>query len=315
MMRVKAGTCRVWLTGLILQVLASTSPTLAQSEVFTVLPNADTFVWAVAPTNNYGGAGALNVSGTEATNGMGVKNGLFDSLLRFPLSNVVVSLNNDLGAGSWVVTQVRLVVNEMANPDNNLFNRGTGAFEVRWLAADGWVEGSGRPITPTTDGVVWNDLAGLMNSNLDASLGIFTNANVNSPISFTLALEERFVAEIRQGNEVSLHLTAAGPGVGFTFNSRNFGNTNIQPTLEITAEAAPHPLIQGIVVEGDLVSIRFEAFTNRTCRLQGANDAVASGAAQWQDLLVVPPQPATGTLVYHEGITNRQRLYRLSVGN
>ena len=70
-----------------------------------MLPDADTFVWAMAPTNNYGGSGALSVSGIEATNLMGVQNGLFDSLLRFPLSNVVVSLNNDLGTGGWVVTQ------------------------------------------------------------------------------------------------------------------------------------------------------------------------------------------------------------------
>jgi len=57
-------------------------------------------------------------------NGSGDQNGLFDSLIRFPMSNVVASLDNALGEHDWVVTQARLVLTEIAVPDNAIFNRG-----------------------------------------------------------------------------------------------------------------------------------------------------------------------------------------------
>src|SRR5215469_8689621 len=61
----------------------------AQTAVISTVPDADAFVWSTAPTSNYGAAGALAVSGSNAVNGSGVQMGLFDSLVRFPMSNVV----------------------------------------------------------------------------------------------------------------------------------------------------------------------------------------------------------------------------------
>src|SRR5262245_24945678 len=142
----------------------------------TVTPDADSFVRSLAPTNNYGAGGALSVSGSTAVNGTGDQNGLFDTVMCFPMSNVVASLDGAIGQHDWVVVGVRLLVSEMAAPDNAIFNRGVGAFEIRWIANDSWVEGSGKPMTPTTDGVAWQDLPVLLNSNLDKSLGVFTNA-------------------------------------------------------------------------------------------------------------------------------------------
>ena len=285
----------------------------AQTALVSVTPDADAFVWSLAPTNNYGGGGALSVSGSAAVNGSGQQNGLFDTLMRFPFSNVVTSLDSTLGSGNWMVTRVRLLLYETAAPDNSIFNRGVGAFEVFHLTSDNWVEGTGRPIAPTTDGVTWNDLSGLVNSNLDASLGIYTNAGVEGPIAFTLALAAPLVADIRQGEEAGLHLTAASPTVGFTFNSRNFSNTNAQPMLEVTAAVAPVPRIDGIVLAGGGVSVTFGTEPNWAYTLQGSDTLATSRPGHWTNLLLVPAQPVSGNATYLDGITNRQRFYRLSV--
>src|SRR5262245_58154338 len=84
----------------------------AQTATITVAPVADSFVRSLAPTNNYGAAGALSVSGSAAVNGSGDQNGLFDTLMRFPMSVVISSLHDMLGE-DWVVTRVRLVLTEM----------------------------------------------------------------------------------------------------------------------------------------------------------------------------------------------------------
>jgi hypothetical protein len=57
---------------------------------------------------------------------------------------------------------------------------------------------------------------------------------------------------------------------GFTFNSRNFGNTNAQPLLEVTAMANPKPRIDNLVVVGRNIQLSFGVATNYTCRLQRA---------------------------------------------
>lgn len=286
---------------------------IPQSAVVAVMPEADAFVWSQAPSNNYGGAGALSVSGSAAVNDLGQQNGLFDSLMRFPLTNVVSSLDSALGPGEWVVTRVRLILNENAMPDNSIFNVGVGPFEVFWTASDSWIEGTGNPRLPTQDGVTWSDLPEIVNTNLDTSLGIFTNAGVNGQTAFTLALADPLVAQILQGVDVNLHVTAAGPTVGYTFNSRNFGNTNDEPILEVTAAVNPAPQIGGITLAAPYVMVSFGTASNWTYHLQGSTSLSPVGLATWTDLMVVPALPFSTNVVFQDEVTNRNRFYRLAV--
>src|SRR5258708_17666729 len=54
------------------------------AQVFlTNYPVADTFVRSLDPTHNYGGAGAVSVSGAIAPHVIGPPHGLLDSFLRF----------------------------------------------------------------------------------------------------------------------------------------------------------------------------------------------------------------------------------------
>jgi len=184
-----------------------------------------------------------------------------------------------LGEKDWIITSTEMFLTEMAAPDNAIFNRGVGVFEIRWIVSDEWVEGTGKPNMPTSDGLTWQDLQTIVNSNLDVSLGLFTNSGSNRQISFGLILQESFVADIRHGGEAGLYLTARSNEVGFTFNSRNFGNTNSQPLLMITAMANPHPKIDVIELVGTNVLVRFGTVSNWTYRLQGANMLPQPGSA------------------------------------
>src|SRR5262245_13507314 len=74
----------------------------------SVTPEADAFMMSKAPTNNFGGAGAISVSGSSAVNSNNVQNGLFDSLLLFPMSNVVSTLDTSLGTHDWLIYRATL---------------------------------------------------------------------------------------------------------------------------------------------------------------------------------------------------------------
>lgn len=274
----------------------------------TVLPDADAFVRSSAPASNYGGGGALSVSGAAAVNGLGQQNGLFDTLMRFPMSNVVSGLDEALGE-DWIVTGVRLVVTEMAMPDNAIFNLGVGKFEIRWIATDNWIEGTGRPNAPTSDGVTWQDLPAILNSNLDVSLGIFTNTGANAQISNSLSLAESFIADIRLAGEVNLYLTAASAQIGFTFNSRNFGNTNAQPYLEMTAVANPKPRIESIVISNMSAVVSFGTVSNWNYSVLGADGP----PGPWANLLTVNAQPTNGHVSFVEDAVREERFYKLKV--
>lgn len=215
---------------------------------FTNSVSVDSFVRTAAPTSNYGGAGALSVSGASAVNGSGVMNGAFDSFIRFNTAAAVANFNSLFGTNNWVVNGAKLRVTELDAPNNALFNRGVGAFEIRWIANDNWTEGTGNPNAPTTTGITYNDEPVLLNIATDVSLGTFTNAGVDGALTFSLAVPAGFVNDVSAGGEVGLYLTAIDPGIGFTFDSRSFGTVSARPFLEIST--LPKPGISTINLSG-----------------------------------------------------------------
>jgi hypothetical protein len=280
---------------------------VSQSITLSVTPSADAFVRSVAPATNYGAAGAISVSGAAAANGAGEQNGLLDSLLRFPAGNLVAVADAAFGTHEWGVSQGILCLNEVAEPLNPIFNRGIGKLEIRWISFDNWIEGTGTPLLPTTDGVAYNDLLAILGSGSAASLGQFTNSGLNGRICFKLAIHGEFVEDIRSGGEVSLFLTAASPQLGFTANARNFDGPSVWPVMEVTLVPAPTLRIKRL--QAAQVSVGFNTRSNWTYLLQTANGLPGT----WSNLLVVPSQPTNSQVLYLDGVTNRQRFYRLSV--
>ncbi|MDB6068652.1 MAG: hypothetical protein JWR26_4860 [Pedosphaera sp.] len=224
----------------------------ADAALFTNSASADSFVRAAAPSLNYGGAGSLSVSGLSAVNGSGVTNGAFDSFIRFNTAAMVANFNALFGTNDWVINGATLRVVEIGAPANTLFNRGVGSFEIRWIANDAWTEGTGTPTAPTTNGICFTNEAALLNSSTDASLGIFTNAGIDTTLSFPPSLPTALVNDLGAGGEAGLYLTAVDAGIGFTMDSRSFVTNSARAVLEISA--VPRPGIAGIQAAGaDLV--------------------------------------------------------------
>jgi hypothetical protein len=223
-----------------------------RAAIFTNSADADAFVRTNAPTANYGGAGALSVSGSSSTNVVsGLTNGIADTFIRFNTSAMVANFNTLFGTNNWVISGAKLQVTETGTPNNNIFDQGKGAFQIYWVAGDTWTEGTGTPNLPTTDGIVFtNELVLLTNT---ASLGAFTNTGTSVTLLFPLALSPAFVSDAQAGGEVTIFLTAIDPQTGFTFNSRSFGTVSARPYLEISA--VPRPGLTGISLSGTNVII------------------------------------------------------------
>jgi len=285
----------------------------------SVLPDADTFVRASDPNNNFGSAGALSVSGPTAQNGFGTQNGAYDTLIRFPAGNAVAALDQAIGSHDWLITGASLLLTEVTAPSNPIFNWGSGGFEVRWQSADAWLEGTGKPTLPTTDGVTWNSLPQFVNASLDRSLCVFTNAFVNGQQSFSLAIDNQFAADIQAGGEVSLHLLAASPNIGFTFHSREYSDPTSHPTLALTALPNPHPVVSGISNSGPNVVISFNIpsiGTNWQYHVQRALSLVTNTitpSVTWSNVLDLPHYPSAASVNYTEPRTSAQAFYRLLV--
>ncbi|HXI83951.1 MAG TPA: DNRLRE domain-containing protein [Verrucomicrobiae bacterium] len=279
--------------------------------VLTNYPVADTFVRSLDPTHNYGGAGALSVSGLIATNVIGQQAGLLDSFLRFDVSGVASNFNSIYGAGRWGISSVTLVVFEQTDVNNTDFNGGVGPFEIRWIATNTWTEGTGKPNNPTTDGIVYNDEPSLLNSNLDKSLGTFVNGGTNGVVRLSLGASAGFVSNLSTGNLVSLFLTATtNSTVGFTFHSRNFIDPSQFPFLEITA--IPIPQITSLVVVGSDVKIGFITTNNISYSVEYSTNLVTGS---WNPLTNgIAGTGGIVTVTDSGAATAPQRFYKVGAG-
>lgn len=224
----------------LLLCLCAFVPAQMRAVIIDLNPSADAFV-TTGPSNtlvnnNYGLAGALSLSAP------GLSKGEFQSLLRFDVASAVASFNSTFGPGNWTIDNVTLTLTT-ALPNNPIFNGNTaGQFAIRWQQNDSWIEGTGRPMTPTTDGVAFSNLAGLQ-SGADVSLGTFNFAGGTSGANaWTLALQTSFTADIAAGGLVSLRLVAADTMGSYTFNSGNFTmDDTVWPVLSISAVLVPEP--------------------------------------------------------------------------
>src|SRR6516164_2505395 len=154
------------------------------AQYFSDAPDADAFVMAVSPLLNFGAAGLLSVSGSNAVNGVGISNGAYDTFIRFNTAALNLSFNSRYGSNNWVITHAALQLTEQGAPMNPIFNRGVGTFQVRWIAGTNWTEGTGTPGVPTMDGISYSSEETLLDNNTDESLGSFTNSGANQTLFF-----------------------------------------------------------------------------------------------------------------------------------
>jgi hypothetical protein len=147
-----------------------------------------------------------------------------------------------------VITSATLNLTENPSPGNAIFNSGTGMFQIRWIANDTWVEGTGNPNAPTTNGIAYGQEPSYLNSDTDLSLGAFDFTGA-AKLSCSLGLPAAFVTNAQAGGEVGFFMTAIDPGIGYLFYSRNYaGNPSALPSLVVGA--ALQPGISGFSIAG-----------------------------------------------------------------
>ena len=210
------------------------APALAADE--TLAPTADTFVSASESASNYGAAGAIEVSAP------GSLNDEFQGLLRFNAAAAKTSFDATFGAGNWRLSAAALRLTA-SNPNNPLFTaNAAGSVSASWMQNDAWLEGTGGPNTPTTDGVTYATLPTFLGP-ADESVGTLNFAGGNSgAATYALTLTPGFAADLAAGNDVSLRLAAApGTTTSYLFSSRSFATAANRPALTLTAIPVPEP--------------------------------------------------------------------------
>jgi hypothetical protein len=281
-------------------------PSLSAQIVATNISVADAFVRSLDPTNNYGGAGALSVSGPIATNAVGQQGGLLDTFMRFDVTSAVSSFNSAFGVGKWVVVSATMDLFEQGNPLNTIFNQGVGPFEVQWIANNSWAEGTGNPNNPTMDGIVWNDEPSIL-TNTDESLGTFVNGGTDGLVRLTLGLPSGFVTCISTGGLVSFYMTApTNSPVGFTFHSHNFVDSTQWPFLEIAAVQMPQ--ITSLSITGTNVKITFVTSINITNIIEYSSNLASNS---WGTLTNIVGTGSNATVIDPGAAAQPERFYRV----
>jgi hypothetical protein len=289
---------------------------MAQAQVtYTVTTTDDAFLATGSPDNsvgtnltadNFGGAGVLAISPP------GANEGEFQSVLKFDLSGATNLFDETYGT-NWIIGTISLdfasnVGTEGAQPMNGGFNIVNGGnFVIEWLADDGWVEGTGRPMAPTMDGVTYDSLSNLL---AETHVPLCTNTYVppgnNVHVTWPLPLNPDLVTNILAGGPVAFRLYAADNVVGYVFNSHNFGNGN-QPFIHVTA--VPLPLLYSGGFTNGMFCLN--GFGNSTYTVQACSDL---SSTNWQTIGNVT---ANGTGVLQFSDTNSSmgaglRFYRFS---
>jgi hypothetical protein len=282
-------------------------PPLSAQIVVTNISVADAFVRSLAPTSNYGGAGALSVSGPIATNAVGQQGGLLDTFMRFDVTSAVSNFNSTFGVGKWAVISATMDLFEQGQPNNTNFNQGVGPFEVQWIATNSWAEGTGNPNNPTTDGITWDDEPSVLNSNVDELLGTFVNGGTDGLVRLVLGMPSGFVSAISTGGLVSFYMTApTNSPVGFTFHSHNFVDSTQWPFLELAAVQMPQ--ITSVTITGTTVKVDFVTSINITNAVEYSSTLASNS---WSTLTNIVGTGGSAIAMDPGAATQPKRFYRV----
>ncbi len=171
-------------------------------------PIADAFVTTGASNNlrdnNYGATGIL---GTAAS---GKPQGEFQSVLKFDLAAARTTFDSQFGAGQWTIQSLTLQLT--AAPSNNaiLNTPSAGQFNISWMQNDSWVEGTGTPSAPTTDGITFNTLQSTFIGPGDEAVGTFSfDGSTSGAKTYSLTLTSGLTADALAGNVISFRTSAA----------------------------------------------------------------------------------------------------------
>jgi hypothetical protein len=290
---------------------------VAQAQVTnTSMTTADAFVCTGSPNYeggadltglNFGAAGTLVIAPPASANGE------FQSVIKFNLSNGVALFNATYGSNLWTITSLALDFASNygtggVQPNNPIFPTiNGGQFVIEWLADDDWLEGTGTPNLPTTDGICFNTLPGLLAQPREI---LATNTYVppgnNVRVTWPLPLTANLVADVSAGGDVTFRFYAADDQICYLFNSYKYGRGN-EPLIHVVA-APLLTILSGALTNG-VFCLTGLGYNNATYHVQVATNLAA---ANWLTIGAVTADGA-GAIQFNDtaGIAP-QRFYRLS---
>lgn len=259
---------------------------------------------------NFGAAGMLVVA--SAASGKGE----FQSVLKFNLADAVALFNTNYGTGNWTITGLSLTLTSNygvggVQPNNAVFPVVDGGrLVIEWLSNDDWLEGTGTPNLPATDGVTYDSLPALLSGAHEIlCTNLYSPPGNNVPATYPLPLSQSLVADVAAGGDVSFLLYAADDQVGFLFNSYSYGRGN-QPLINVTATATAMEIksLSG-VFSNACFRLTGTANSNATYQIQASTNLAM---ATWQTIGTATADGA-GKITFDDfSATNAQRFYRFS---
>lgn len=257
---------------------------------------------------NFGAAGTLAIAPGTALKGE------FQSVMKFNLSNGIALFNGAYGSNHWTIGAVNLILTSNygtngVQPNNAIFNVISGGqFVIEWLSDNDWVEGTGTPAQPTTDGITYDSLPSLLDAPREA---LCTNTYVppgdNIPVTWPLPLAPSLVTNLSAGGDVTFHFYAADNQIGYLFNSYSYGRGN-EPFLTVVA----NPLLQ--IVSASLTNGTLHLTGSAPPNFQGQVEATSGLAPPGWQLLGPFAADSAGVVQFEDPDAGNApaRFYRLS---
>jgi hypothetical protein len=255
---------------------------------------------------NFGAAGALVVAPASAASGES------QSVIKFNLAGGVSQFNAAYGSNHWNITGITLELTSNYGvagvpPNNPIFPVISGGqFVIEWLAGDDWVEGTGTPNLPTTDGVCYNSLPALLAPPREVlCTNTYSPPGNNVHIFWPLPLTTNLVADICGGGDVTFRFYAADNQIGYLFNSYKYGRGN-EPLIHVVATSLLK-ILSGIFTNGGF-HLTGIGNNNATYQIQASTNLAMTN---WLTIGTATADGNGNILFNDSSATNALRFYRI----
>lgn len=193
-----------------------------------------------------GGAGG--VQGDQAITNTGGYSIAANEVFRFNVGSIVDGLDSNYGAGNWTVDNLSLSFNSSYNQQNNSrFGRGSGDFDIYWVANDNWAQSRGtvddRQLNPIYAGdaaslLSWSGSQALLNSEyFDCSGTGYVHLSYSLDEA-SLFVDDILFASASSNPDLTLYLMGMSDTLGMIIFTGGQGQTLPTLTFDVVDTAA-----------------------------------------------------------------------------
>ena len=216
--------------------------------IYNQYTTSDGWGWA-------GGAGGVQGSNTVTNTGGGSIPA--NETFKFNVGSTIDALNTTYGAGNWTISNAKLAFASSYSVQNNSrFGRGSGTFDIYWVANDNWAQSKGtqtppdrqlNPVYATSEAGLstWAGSDSLLGSN-SFSIGAVGYVNLTYSLDSTSPfLNDIVTATAASNSNTSLYLMATSDTLGMIIFTG--GQSQPLPTLSFDVVSVPEPGAFGLL--------------------------------------------------------------------